>query len=170
MDLGVVFGLSGMAVGVISLVYARTQALHVKRQADAANRAATMEIQSAMMQRLYDIRSQLVNSPVAVQQYLAANASMREIYQDAEYLKSTIFVRNGIDGLQDIYFLRKRSLVDDHHWRNWISAFVPLARMPLTRAIFENAVSRQALEPEFEDFFRHLLDGRPAPDPASESI
>ena len=53
MDLGVVFGLSGMAVGVVSLVYARTPALHVKRQADAANRAATMEIQSAMMQRLY---------------------------------------------------------------------------------------------------------------------
>jgi hypothetical protein len=26
-----------------------------------------------------------------------------------------MFVRDGIDGLQDIYFLRKRSLVDDRH-------------------------------------------------------
>lgn len=166
MDLGVVFGLSGMAVGVVSLVYARTQALHVKRQADAANRAATMEIESAMMQRLYDLRSQLVNSPVAMKEYLDANPALREIYHDPEYLKSTMFVRNGIDGLQDIYFLRKRSLVDDHHWRNWTTAFVALPRMPLTRAVFENAVARQALEPEFVEFFRHLLDGRPAPDPA----
>ena len=72
---------------------------------------------------------------------------MRELYHDPEYLKSTLFVRNGIDGLQDIYFLRKRSLVDDHHWRNWISAFGPPARMALTREIFENAVSREAFRP-----------------------
>lgn len=91
---------------------------------------------------------------------------MGELYHDPEYLKSMMFVRNGIDGLQDIYFLRKRSLVDNHHWRNWVSAFVPVARMPIARAIFENAVARQALDPEFETFFRQLLDGQPVNDPA----
>lgn len=140
MDLGVVFGLSGMGVGIISLVYARTQALHVKRQADAAHRASTMEIQNAMVQRIYEIRTQLANSPVALKEYLSANPAMGELYHDPEYLKSMIFIRNGIDGLQDIYFLRKQSLVDNHHWLNWVTAFVPIARMPTARAIFENAL------------------------------
>jgi hypothetical protein len=168
MDLGVVFGLSGMAVGFVSLVYARTQALNVQRQADAAHRAATMEIQNAMVQRLYDIRAQLVNSPAALKEYFDANPAMHDLYHDADYLRSTIFVRNGIDGFQDIYFLRKRSLVDDHHWRSWTTAFVPIARMPLTRAVFDNAVSRQALEPEFEAVFRTMLDGEPVSDPAPQ--
>jgi len=166
MDLGIVFGLSGMAVGFVSLAYARTQAVHIRRQADAANRATTMEIQSALMERLYEIRNQLVNSPVTIEEYLKSNPALRELYHDPQYLKSTIMVRNGIDGFQDLYFLRKQSLVDNHHWRNWTSAFIPIARMPLTRAVFENAVSRQALEPEFERFFRALLDGVPAADPA----
>lgn len=167
MDLGIVFGLSGIGVGIISLVYARTQALHVKRQADAAHRATTMEIQNAMMQRIYDMRAQLANSPAALKEYLSVNPDMGELYHDPEYLKSIIFVRNGIDGLQDIYFLRKASLVDNHHWRNWLSAFVPVVRMPVVRAIFENAVARQALDPEFEGFFRQLLDGQPVSDPAA---
>lgn len=167
MDLGIVFGLSGIGVGIISLVYTRTQALQVKRQADAAHRATTMEIQNAMVQRIYDMRAQLANSPIALKEYLSANPAMGELYHDPEYLKSIMFVRNGIDGLQDIYFLRKQSLVDNHHWRNWVSAFVPVARMPITRAIFENAVARQALDPEFEAFFRQLLDGQPVTDPAA---
>lgn len=166
MDLGVAFGLSGMAIGFASLLYARTQALNVRRQADVAHRAATVEIQNAMLQRLYDMRAQLVNSPVALKEYFDANPAMHELYHDAEYLKSTIFVRNGIDGLQDVYFLRKQFLVDDHHWRSWVTAFVPIARMPLTRAVFDNAASRQALEPEFKEFLSSILDGQPAADPA----
>jgi hypothetical protein len=166
MDLGVVFGLCGMGVGIVSLVYARTQALHIKRQADAAHRAATMEIQNAMVERIYDMRTQLANSPIALKEYFDANPMIRELYHDPEYLKSVIVVRNGIDGLQDIYFLRKQSLVDNHHWRNWVSAFSPIVRMPITREVFENAVSRQALDPEFEVFFRQLLEEQATTDPA----
>ena len=166
MDLGVVFGLSGIAVGLVSLVYARTQALNATRQADAAHRAATMEIQNAMLQRINDMRNQLLNSPAALKEYLDVNPAMLELYHDPEYLKSAIFVRNSIDNLQDIYFLRKQSLVDDHHWRSWASSFVPIARMPLTRSVFDNAVSRQALDPEFETFLEAILDGKPVADPA----
>ncbi len=169
MDLGVVFGLSGIAVGLVSLVYARTQALNATRQADAAHRAATMEIQNAMLQRINDVRSQLLNSPAVLKEYLDANPGMRELYHDPEYLRSAMFVRNGIDNLQDIYFLRKQSLVDDHHWRSWASSFVPIARMPLTRRVFDNAVSRQALAPEFEIFLKSILDGEPAADPAERT-
>ena len=102
MDLGVVFGLSGMAVGLVSLVYARTQAINAKRQADSAHRAATLEIQNAVSQRISDVRLQLVNSSVAMKEYLDANPAMRELYHDPEYLKSTMVVRNAIDGLQDV--------------------------------------------------------------------
>ena len=166
MDLGIIFGLSGMAVGVLSLAYARTQAVHIRRQADAANQATTIEIQNAMMDRLFEIRNQLMNSPIAIEEYLKANPGLRELYHDPEYLKSTIMVRNAIDALQDLYFLRKQSLMADHHWRNWMAAFGAITRMPLTRAIFENGVSRDSFEPEFVAFFRQLLDGGTVPDPA----
>lgn len=44
-DWGVVFGLTGVAVGSLSLLYARTQAIHARRQADAANLATTLQLQ-----------------------------------------------------------------------------------------------------------------------------
>jgi hypothetical protein len=81
MDLGIIFGLSGMAVGAVSLVYAHTQALSGRRQADAAHRATTLEIQNAMMERVFDMRNQLLASPVMMKEYLDANPSLRELYR-----------------------------------------------------------------------------------------
>jgi hypothetical protein len=168
MDLGVVFGITGMGIGLLSLLYARTQAVHVQRQADAAQLATTLELQSGMASQIYQARMDLVRDPGTAKEYLDANPQLREAFPDGSSLSSVAIVRNAIDGLQDIYFLRKRGIVQDHQWQNWTSSFIPIGRMPLTRKIYDNAVQRNALDPEFAAFFLPVLDGRPLGDPKAQ--
>ena len=97
--------------------------------------------------------------------YLDANPALRELYPDPQAAESAIVMRNLIDGLQDMYFLRKRGIIGDHHWRNRMAAFAPVARIAMTRQIFENAATRDALEPEFAMFLRPIFDGQPLADP-----
>ena len=154
-----------MGVGMLSLVYARTQALHARRQADAAHLAATLEVQQAMAERMYQARMSLIRNPGTMALYLEANPEMRELYPDVASVESTIVVRNIMDALQDIYFLRKVAIVGDHHWRNWMASFAPIARMPIARTIFDNAVERAAIDPEFAEFLRPIFDSQPPEDP-----
>jgi hypothetical protein len=154
-----------MAIGMLSIVYARTQALHARRQADAAHLATTLEVQQAMAKRMYQTRLNLTSNPGIMAMYLEANPEMRELYPDVASVESTVVVRNIIDALQDMYFLRKMAIVDDHFWRNWMASFVPVARMPITRAVFDNAVERAAIEPEFASFLQPIFESRPLVDP-----
>ena len=158
-----------MAVGMLSLVYARTQALHSRRQADAAHLATTLEVQQAMADRMYQARMSLIRNPGTMAMYLQANPEMRELYPDVASVESAVVVRNIIDDLQDIYFMRKAAIVGDHFWRNWMASFVPIARMPITRAIFDNAVKRAAIEPEFVSFLRPIFESQPLVDPKPKS-
>lgn len=165
MDWGVVFGLAGFGVGLVSLIYARTQAVHARRQADAAHLVTTLELQRTMSERIYQGRMDLVRNPGTARMYLDANPILREIYPDVAAMEAIVPLRNLIDGLQDMYFLRKEGIVGDHHWRNWMAAFGPIATMPIARQIFDNAIARQALEPEFIEFLRPMFEGKPLGDP-----
>ncbi len=165
MDLGVVFGATGMAVGMLSLVYARTQALHARRQADAAHLATTIEVQQAMADRMYRARTSITSNPGVMALYLEANPEMRELYPDVASVETTIAVRNLIDTLQDMYFLRKAGIVGDHFWRNWMASFLPIARMPIARAVFDNAVKRSAIDPEFATFLHPAFESQTPGDP-----
>jgi hypothetical protein len=166
-DWGIVFGVTGMTIGSLSLVYARTQAVHVQRQADAAQLATTLELQRAMAERIYQARMDLVTNPEVAKEYVESNPHLRELYGDHGTLAGVAIVRNAIDGLQDIYFLRKRGIVQDHQWQNWTSSFAPIARMPLTRSIYDNAVARGALDAQFAAFLLPVFDGKPLRDPKS---
>jgi hypothetical protein len=42
---------------------------------------------------------------------------------------------------------------------------VPISRMPLTRSIYDNAVSRGALDAQFAAFLRPIFDGKTLADP-----
>lgn len=165
MDWGVVFGLGGMTVGLLSLVYARTQALNARRQADASHLASTLEVQRAMADRIYQVRMDLARSPEAAELYLDANPALREAFADGTSLESAVIIRNMLDGLQDMYFLRKQSIVGDHHWQNWVAALGPVARISLARKIFDNAVEREAIDPEFAAFVQPLFEGGALLDP-----
>ena len=165
MDLGIVFGVTGMTVGLLSLVYARTQAVHAKRQADASQLATALELQRAMAERIYQARMDLVTNPEVAREYAESNPHVRDICAGDGTLTGFAIVRNAIDGLQDIYFLRKQGIVQDHQWKNWTTSFVPIARMPLTRSIYDNAVARDALDARFAAFLLPVFDGKTLGDP-----
>jgi hypothetical protein len=165
MDLGIVFGVTGMTVGFLSLVYARTQAVHAQRQADAAQLATALELQGAMAERIYQARMDLVTNPDVAKEYFESNPHAREILGSNGTLAGLAIVRNAIDALQDIYFLRKQGIVQDHQWINWTSSFVPIARMPLTLSVYDNAVARGALDARFAAFLLPVFDGKTLGDP-----
>jgi hypothetical protein len=165
-DWGVIFGVTGLCVGLLSLVYARTQALHARRQADAANMATALQLQREMSDRIFQHRMALIRDPGIAKMYYENVPGLSEALEDGKVmLESVVHIRNAIDGLQDVYFLRKRGIVEEYHWRHWASAFNVIGRAPTFRLVYENAVARNALDPEFAAYLRPLIDGRPLADP-----
>jgi hypothetical protein len=166
LDWGVLFGVTGFCVGLLSLVYARTQALHARRQADAANMATALQLQREMSDRIFQHRMALIRDPGIAKMYYENVPGLSEALEDGKAtLESVVTIRNAIDGLQDVYFLRKRGIVEEYHWRHWASAFSVIGRAPMFHLVYENAVARNALDPEFAAYLRPLVDGRPLTDP-----
>jgi hypothetical protein len=165
-DWGVVFGLAGVAVGSLSLIYARTQAIHARRQADAAHLATTLQLQREMSDRIFQHRAALIRDPSVAKAYYEAVPHFAKLLDEGTVgIEGITLTRNAIDGLQDVYFLRKRGIVEEYHWRAWATAFAVLARTPVMRIVYDAAVARDALDPEFAAYFAPLLDGHPLPDP-----
>lgn len=168
-DWGVVFGLTGVAVGCGSLLYARTMAIHARRQADAAYLGTTLALQREMSDRIYQHRAALIRDPAVAKAYYEAVPDFAKLLDEGTVgIEGITTVRNAIDGLQDVYFLRKRGIIEEYHWRSWASAFAVLACTPVMRIVYDTAVARNALDPEFVAFFRPLFDGTPLADPKRE--
>jgi hypothetical protein len=165
-DWGVVFGLTGVVVGSLSLVYARTQAIHARRHADAAHLATTLQLQREMSDRIFQHRMALIRDPLIAKKYYENIPKLPEIArEDGHTLESLVTIRNALDGLQDMYFLRKRGIVEKYHWRHWAAVFSVAAQAPVTRLVYDNGIAHDVWEPEFVAFLRPLFDGHPLPDP-----
>lgn len=164
-DWGIVFGLTGVAVGSISLVYARTQAIHARRQADAANLATTLQLQREMSDRIFLHRMALVEDPIVSKVYYKALPTLADGPADGAVLSSLVTMRNAIDGLQDMYFLRKRGVVEKYHWRHWTSVFNTISHAPTMRLVYDHGIEHDVWDPEFVEFLRPVFDGQPLSDP-----
>ncbi|HXW52081.1 MAG TPA: hypothetical protein VEJ41_08830 [Candidatus Acidoferrales bacterium] len=168
-DWAVVFGVTGFCVGLLSLVYARTQALHARRQADAAYMATALQLQREMSDRIFQHRMALIRDPAIAKMYYENVPGLSEALQGGKTtVESVVTIRNAIDGLQDVYFLRKRGIVEEYHWRHWASAFNVIGRVPMFHLVYENAVARNALDPEFAAYLHPLVEGKPLTDPKSK--
>lgn len=140
--------------------------MHARRQADAAYLATTLQLQREMSDRIFQHRTALIRDPAVAKLYYEAIPDLaKHIDESAAGIESIVTIRNAIDGLQDMYFLRKRGIVELYHWRHWAAAFNVVSRLPMTRLVFENTVALNALEPEFVEFFRPLFDGKTLADP-----
>ncbi|HKE37859.1 MAG TPA: hypothetical protein VKB39_10505 [Candidatus Baltobacteraceae bacterium] len=168
-DWGVVFGLTGVACGLGSIVYARTQSIHARRQADAANVATTLQLQREMSDRIFQHRMALVQDPIVAKVYYKALPALPEAgAEDGVVLASLVTMRNAIDGLQDMYFLRRRGVVERYHWRHWTSVFNTVSQAPTMRLVYDHGVEHNVWEPEFVEFLRPVFDGQPLADPKVE--
>jgi len=167
-DWGIVFGLTGLAVGLGSILYARTQAIHARRQADAANLATTLQLQREMSDRIFLHRMALVEDPIVSKVYYKALPQLPDGPSDSTVLASLVTMRNAIDGLQDMYFLRKRGVVQKYHWRHWTSVFNTISQAPTMRLVYDHGVEHDVWEPEFVAFLRPVFDGQKLADPKVE--
>jgi hypothetical protein len=165
MDLGLLFGALGIGTAVLSAIYARAQAREARSQVEGMRREAMLKSSRSISDAMLAVRAGLVNSPEIMQEYLAANPQMVAAYGDVDRVRSVIHLRNYLDVMQDVYFLRKEGIVAAYQWRNWVGSFVPFARTPTFRALCENVIARRTLDDEFAGFLQAVLDGKPPPEP-----
>jgi hypothetical protein len=173
MDLGTVFGLVGLLVALMSLVYVRTQAEASRLQAEAtaeqtriARRIAALEVSLRLADRTFDVRREMMAEPAVIEAYWRANPQLEETHARAGGIGAVMMIRRMLDSTQDIYLLRKEGIVTDAHWRNWIAALRPFMKMPEVRAILDNAVERQVFDDEYVAFLRAFDAPGAPPDPA----
>src|SRR6266511_6133602 len=75
-------------------------------------------------------------------------------------LDNFIAVREAMDTMQDVYFLRKDGVVTDQYWHVWTNTFFRFyAKMPTFLRVFDFAAEEGLLHPEFVGFYRGTLDG-----------
>lgn len=173
MDMGTVFGLAGLVVALVSLVYVRTQAEASRVQAEAtaeqariARRIAALEVSLRLADRTFDVRREMMAQPEVIEAYWRANPELKEAHGRAGGIGAVMMIRRMLDSTQDIFLLRGEGIVTDPHWRNWIAALRPFMKMPEVQAIIDNAVQRSVFDEEFVGFLRAFdLPGTP-PDPA----
>lgn len=164
-DYGVVFGVVGVLVALASATYARAQATATRRQADAEAHLARVEVNRALADRVRHVRSLLLTHPEVAEEYLQSNPGIAAAFAGAGGLASVVVLRDLLDSMQEVYFLRVEHIVSDHDWRLWVTSLVPFTRMPSFRGVYENARGRGALEPPFDAFMSHFFEGRLPADP-----
>jgi hypothetical protein len=119
-----------------------------------------------MSDRIFQHRAALIRDPSVAKAYYEAIPHFAKLLDEgAVGIEGITTIRNAIDGFQDVYFLRKRGIIEEYHWRAWYSAFAVLARSPVMRIVYDAAIARSALDPEFAAYFAPLLDLQPLADP-----
>lgn len=164
-DYGILFGSVGIVVALASATYARAQATATRRQADAEAHLARVEVSRALGDRVRHVRALLLANPDATKEYLESNPALAAAFAEAGGMNAVVLLRDLLDYMQEVFFLREERIVSDHDWRLWATSMVPFTRMPSFRRVFENARARGALEPRFVQFMDAFFAGRLPDDP-----
>lgn len=164
-DAALLLGLTGTILGAGSLLYARTQARAARGQAEAQHRAALIDVNRSVMDETRRIRNDIITNPAFREAYLRANPQLAATFAAAGGMEAIIAMRNALDACHDTWYLRKLGIIEDHYWRNWGAAFVPLLRTPEVQLIFENAVARKIYDDDFVEGVRAAIRDSSFPDP-----
>jgi len=171
--LGVALGAAGLLTSGFSLVYFRMQADAARRQADearrqteGATRLAMMESNLHMYARFRETRNNFLEYPNLEREWRSTHPAFNEMFDACGGLDNFIAVRDAMDTMQDVYFLRKDGVVTDHYWHVWTRTFFRFySKMPTFLRVFEFAAKEGLLHPEFVAFYRPILAGQPLGDP-----
>ena len=147
---------------------ARRQAEEAKHQSEHADRVALMHSNLEMYSRFRETRNQFLRFPNLQTEWRDTQPRFSEMFDACEGLDNFIAVREAMDTMQDVYFLRKDSIVTDQYWHVWTNTFFRFySKMPTFLKVFEFAAEEGLLHPEFVAFFRPLIDGQSLSDPAT---
>jgi hypothetical protein len=172
MDTGTVFGLAGLVVALVSLVYVRTQAAASRMQAEASaeqtritRRIAALEASLRLEDRAFELRREMGDHPAFLEAYFRANPQLQQVIERAGGFQTAMMIRRMIDTTQDIHVLRREGVITDEHWRTWIAAFPPWTKMAEFQVVFDSAVARGIYDGAFVDFCRAVARGETPSDP-----
>lgn len=167
---GVVLGGAGMITGAASLVYVRTHSRAALRHSESAERLALMESNIAMFARFRQTRDSFLKFPNLQKEWRESWPHLAQLFDDCGGLESYFAVREAMDTLQDVYFLRKQRAISDQYWHMWTRTFFRVyTGMPTFLRVFEFAAKEGYLHPEFVAFYQRAIDGKELPDPALTS-
>jgi hypothetical protein len=170
---GAVLGGAGCVTSAASALYFRSQARAAHRQAESARRTsentdrlAMMESNLGMYARFRETRNQFLQFANLQQEWRETQPRFAEMFDACGGLDKFIAVREAMDTMQDVYFLRKDGCVTDQYWHVWTKTFFRFySKMPTFLKVFEFAADEGLLHPEFASFYRAAIDGGRLPDP-----
>jgi hypothetical protein len=173
--LGVVLGGASLIASAASAVYFRSQARASHRQAEEAtkqsenaDRLALMQSNLEMYARFRDTRNQFLRFDNLQREWRETQPRFAEMFDACGGLDNFIAVREAMDTMQDVYFLRRDGVVTDQYWHVWTNTFFRFyAKMPTFLKVFEFAADEGLLHPEFVSFFRGAIAGDALADPAA---
>ena len=126
-----------------------------------------MESNLQMYARFRETRNQFLRFPNLQREWRETQPSFDEIFDACGGLENFIAVREAMDTMQDVYFLRKDGVVTDQYWHVWTSTFFRFyAKMPTFLRVFDFAVEEGLLHPEFANVYRVSIGGGVLADPA----
>ena len=170
---GVVLGGASIVTSGASAVYFRSQARAAHRQAEEArhqsenaDRLAMMESNLQMYARFRDTRNQFLHFPNLEKEWHESHPRFGEISDACGGLDKFIAVREAMDTMQDVYFLRRDGCVTDQYWHVWTKTFFRFyAKMPTFLKVFEFAADEGLLHPDFVSFYGAAIRGDALSDP-----
>jgi hypothetical protein len=173
--LGVVLGGASLIATVACAFYFRSQARaahlqaeEARRQSESADRVALMESNLQMYARFRDTRNQFLHFDNLQREWRETQPRFAEMFDACGGLDSFIAVREAMDTMQDVYFLRRDGVVTDQYWHVWTRTFFRFyAKMPTFLKVFEFAADEGLLHPDFVTFFRQAIGDKPLTDPAT---
>jgi hypothetical protein len=129
---------------------------------------ARMESNLAMYERFRETRNQFLRFPNLEREWRDTQPAFSEMFDAAGGIDKFVAVREAMDTLQDVYFLRKDGIVTDQYWHVWTRTFFRFySKMPTFLKVFEFAAREGLLHPEFVAFYREAIAGRTLRDPFS---
>ncbi|OLD10853.1 MAG: hypothetical protein AUI93_06340 [Crenarchaeota archaeon 13_1_40CM_3_52_10] len=169
-DYGIVLGLLGVASGVASLIYSRSQVVAARRQAEEATRATLLESNREISVRLQQIRSRFFKVPGIDDELQKSRPEIKEVVDSVGGGDVYAFWRDVIDTFEDIFVLRRSGIVRDEHWRVWTGSQMGIyATLPRFQLVFKLAKQQGFLDPGFVRFFEPLLEGKSLQDPMTHA-
>jgi len=121
--------------------------------------------------RFRETRNQFLKFPSLQEEWRETQPRFSEIFDACGGLDHFIAVREAMDTMQDVYFLRKDGVVTDQYWHVWTNTFFRFyAKMPTFLKVFEFAAEEGLLHPEFVSFYRRAVEGAELADPSVTGV
>lgn len=173
--LGVALGAGACVASAVSALYFKRQAEAAHRQADEAsrqsehaNRLARMESNLTMYARFRETRNEFLRHPNLEREWRTTQPAFNEMFDACGGLDNFIVVREAMDTMQDVYFLRRDGVVTDQYWHVWTRTFFRFySKMPTFLKVFDFAAREGLLHPDFVTFYRDAIEGRSLKDPVT---